>query len=165
MRRIGAGKGRPEEVIQGSTQESAVVTEHDERDARKVKAFQVLRQALAILISRCASEGRPLDRQHARQGEGRLGETLGQGEIRRQRCGQLPLFIAAASHDDFRAGIPTLARVVEGVDGGFSLKVQVALPVHPLQHVAEEGADIVGRQVRYVAGGGDNEEFSQRSLP
>ena len=45
------------------------------------------------------------------------------------------------------------------------LKVQIAPPIDPLEHVREELGDVAGRPGRVVLAGGDPEVLGQRQLP
>ena len=56
------------------------------------------------------------------------------------------------------------SRVVEGIDGGVSVKVKIALPVHSFEQVAEEGRYVGGPQCGVVILGDDEEILGQRKL-
>src|SRR5262249_60404669 len=64
-----------------------------------------------------------------------------------------------------RALVEPRARVVERVDGGARLEVQVALPVDALQQAQNERLDVVDVEVGDVLAGQDEEVFRQRQLP
>ena len=52
--------------------------------------------------------------------------------------------------DHFGADIETGTGVIEGVDGGFRLKMKIAPPVHPFQQVPEKSGNIIDIRLRII---------------
>ncbi len=83
------------------------------------------------------------------------------GQLRRQ----LPPLRSGGGDHHLGALVEAGPRIVEGVDGGPGLEVQVAPPVDPLQQVAEEGRNIVDIERRSVLARGDQQVLGQGQLP
>ena len=68
-------------------------------------------------------------------------------------------------HHQLRALVQPVAAVVQRVDRGAGLEVQVPPPIDPLQHVAEEVGHVADVQLRIVFAGHDQQVLGQRQLP
>ena len=79
--------------------------------------------------------------------------------------GKRPQRRAGRRDHHLRAFVQPPAAVVERVDGGAGLEVQIAPPIDPLQHVAEELGHVADVQLRVVLAGDDPQVLGQRQLP
>jgi len=109
--------------------------------------------------------GGPSDGEDSGEGDAGIVEAFGQAEARKDLGQEGPSPRAGGGDHDLRALIQAVAGVVEGVDRGPGLEVEVGRPVDPLQDVAEEGRDVVDVEVGVVLLGGDQEVLGQRHLP
>src|SRR5512137_1469770 len=147
--RIGAGEGRPQEVVQVGGHKTAVVADHDQRKSCKARPLPV--EAAETLDNRIAlppslTRPRPLDRQNARQADIGTAETGRELQAGRRLVRQPGADRTRGGDDDLGTLVETAAAVIEGVDGGGGLEMQSAAPVDPLQQMAEESGDIVGME-------------------
>ena len=67
------------------------------------------------------------------------GKSPSAGARPRDLRGQFPPLRPGGGNHHLGALVETVAGIVEGVDGGAGLEMQVAPPVDPLQHMLEEG--------------------------
>ena len=141
-RRIAAGEGRPEKVVQRRGGELAVVDDHHQRETltRRCDPTPAQNGATAPRPRRALSRiRRPLDRQHAGKAEPRIRETVGQAELGSSvgRCSPR----AGRRDHELRTLVQAAPRIVERVDRRAGLKVQVASASRPVPAGAAEMAE------------------------
>ena len=102
---------------------------------------------------------------HAGQHHARVGVAFGQTQVGWDLGGQPPPLFAHRRHHHLRAAIEPRARVVEGVDGGAGLEVQVAAPVDAFEQVAKKPGHVARAQAGIVVLGDDEQVLGQRELP
>ena len=145
--RVGAGEGGPEKVVEVPRRPGAVVYHHDQRatvDALLrteggAEAFQG-----RIGLAPVGAVNRPFDNQHAGQGQLGVFEAVRQAQIAGQFGRQFPARRAGGGDDQFGAALEAAAGIVEGIDGGTGLEVQIPPPVDPFQQMPERGSIIGG---------------------
>jgi hypothetical protein len=80
--------------------------------------------------------------------------------------GQVAALRAGGGDHQLAAGVEAQAgAVVEGVDRGAGVEVEVGRPVGAFEHVPEEPGHVVNVQVRRVLLRGDEQVLRQRQLP
>ena len=68
------------------------------------------------------------------------------------------------AHDQFQSAIQGAAAVVERIDGGPGLKMQIAREIDPLQDVSQESCFVLDVELRIVFLSGDHQVFGERQL-
>src|SRR5712671_3856197 len=106
----------------------------------------------------------PFDCQDARKDDTRIAESVGDSQVAWYFRRQFEARRSDSCDDHLRAGIEGSAGVVECVDCGFRLEMEVASPVGAHQDVAEERGDVVQVESWVVGVVGDQQEFRERKL-
>ena len=161
---IGTGEGRPQEIGHVHGGESGIILEDDQGIGLQLEGGQGAAEFLQLnpgfIISR---ERDTTERQDTRSDQCKLLPPVRKSDgwhFRAQGADHL----SPAGHHHLGPCIPPGTGIVEGVHGGLGLKMQIAFPSDAFQHMAEEGGDIVGVQLRMVRAVGNDQEFGQGGL-
>ena len=82
----------------------------------------------------------------------------------RDFAGERPSFRSRPGNHQLGAGVQAGARVVEGVDGGTGLEVEIGGQIHAAENVVQHSGNVVGGQFRSVLAGRDEQVLGQRAL-
>ena len=94
-----------------------------------------------------------------------MGKTVGQPHSGAELDRELPAPRPGGGDHDLRPLVQPVPRIIEGVDRGPRLEMQVAGPVDPLEQVAQERGNVVNVERRIVLARDDQQVLRQRKLP
>ena len=99
---------------------------------------------------------------HAGQGQARIRKAAWKVQVAWDFGGQRSAFGTHRRDHDFGSAVQSRARIVEGIDGGAGVKVQVALPIHAFENVAKKGWHVVNVEPGIVALRDDEQILGER---
>ena len=167
-RRIAARERRPEEVVQRWPRRTRCRSTTTTSGKPLIASLRrKLRKTARPPDRRCRGMAGPSTTRTPGNTTRGLRKPKPSGSVRFRRNSPASVRIgwSGRGNHHLRALVQSPAAVVERVDRGAGLKVQVAAPIDPLQHVAEELGHVAHVQARVVLAGGDPEILGQRHLP
>lgn len=164
---VGAGEGDPEPVAEAAGGELSVVDERQQGEAvETVLGRQCVAEAADGGVGAVdgRTERRGLDGEDPGKDDPGRAEAVEEVEVGRDFRFEAAPRWAGGGDDEFGALVEAVAGVVEGVDGGAGLEVEVAGPVDALEQVAEELVDVVDVEFGGVVAGDDEQVFGEAHL-
>src|SRR3954463_10799002 len=147
---IGVCESDPEEIAEGFGDELAVVDDDNQAEGGDF-GFRIADCRLQMRGRLVWAESLTFEGEDPWENDAGVFEAVGELQVAGEFGGEFEARWADCGDYDFGARVKCAAGVIEGVDRGFRLEMEIAGPVGALEYMAEEGGNVVHVEIGLVS--------------